>query len=294
MPWDNPAVLLLSPNIEAFLVVAELASVSAAARRLKLTQTGVTQRIKALERDAKVSLFIRSRSGMRLTAEGQSFLRYCLDARALEERLIAEIRESGTGNEANLTLVGPANLIGGRVVHQCRHVFERWPRLNLRFSIDSFANRLNRLKQGTADLAILQAHEVTPELDSKVMKPLEYVLVCTSAWKGRGLVEILEGERLYAYNAEDSLGLNYLKAFGLLGHLKRPRLYGNEDQVLQAQLELGVGFGILPRELAKPLLASGKLIALNGNRSVKVEMALAWYPRGEMPDYFREIIRSIS
>lgn len=287
-------MILLNQTIEAFVVVAELGSVSAAARRLGLTQTGVTQRIKALEREVKVSLFTRSRSGMRLTPEGQSCLRYCLEARGLEERLVNELKNSGDHHETNLTIVGPANLIGGRVAFQCRHIFDKWPKLNFRLSIDSYANRLNRLKQGTVDLAILQAHEVSAELDSKLLKPLEYVLVCTTEWKGRALEDVIQNERLYAWSTEDAAGLDYLKGFGLLEHLKRPRLFANEDQVLQNQLCLGVGFGILPRELAAPLIKSGKLMVLNGNKSVKVKMALAWYPRQEMPDYFREVVKSIT
>lgn len=287
-------MILLNQNIEAFLVVAELSSVSAAARRLGLTQTGVTQRIKALEKEVRIALFTRSRSGMRLTPEGQSFLRYCLDARGLEERLSNELKKSGGDHETTLTIVGPANLIGGRVAFQCRHVFDKWPKLNFHFSIDSYANRLNRLKQGTVDLAILQAHEVGAELDSKLLKPLEYILVCTTKWKARALEDILKNERLYAWNANDSAGFDYLKTFGLLGMVKRPRLYANEDQVLQNQLSLGAGFGILPRELADPLIEAGKLMVLNGNKAVKVKMALAWYPRSEMPDYFKEIIRSIN
>jgi LysR family transcriptional regulator, chromosome initiation inhibitor len=286
-------MILIHQNVEAFLVVAELSSVSAAARRLSLTQTGVTQRIKTLEKTLAQPLFTRSRTGMRLTAEGESFLRFCLDAKGLEERLASALGKSGR-REISLTLTGPANLIGGRVVHQCRHVFERWPTLNFRLSIDSYSNRLHRLKQGLADLAILQEHEVGAELDSKVLKPLEYILVGTSAWKGRKLEDILARERLYAYSAEDNMGLDYLKLFGLLEHLKQSRLYANEDQVLQTQLALGVGYGILPRELAKPLVAAGKLVALNGGKSLKVKMALAWYPRSEMPDYFREIVKCIS
>jgi LysR family transcriptional regulator (chromosome initiation inhibitor) len=287
-------MMLLNQNIQAFLVVAELSSVSAAARRLSLTQTGVTQRIKAVEREAGTALFTRSRSGMKLTPEGQSFLRYCLDAKGLDDRLSAEMGRAGHDTEIGVTLVGPANLMGGRVAYQCRHVFDQWPKLNFRLSIDSYANRLNRLKQGSADLAILQEHEVSAELDSKVLRPLEYILVCTSAWKGRALDEILESERLYAYNDADTMGLDYLKLFDRLSHLKRPRLYANEDQVLQTQLTLGVGYGILPRELAKPLVAAGSLIVLNNNRSLKVKMALAWYYRSEMPPYFKEIVRSIS
>jgi LysR family transcriptional regulator (chromosome initiation inhibitor) len=286
-------MILMNQNVEAFLLVAELSSVSAAARRLSLTQTGVTQRIKSLEKALTKPLFTRSRSGMRLTPEGEGFLRFCLDARNLEERLASALGKASKQG-INLTLTGPASLIGGRVVHQCRHVFGRWPQLQFRLLIDSYSNRLHRLKQGLADLAIVQEHEVSAELDSKVLRPLEYVLVCSSAWKGRKLEEILGTERLYAYSPEDNIGFDYLKLFGLLEHLKLGRLYANEDQVLQAQLILGVGFGILPKELAKPLVDEGKLVLLNGGRSLKVKMALAWYPRTEMPDYFREIVKSIT
>jgi DNA-binding transcriptional LysR family regulator len=38
-----------------------------AAKKLGITQTGATQRIKALEHSLGVTLFTRSRSGMRLT-----------------------------------------------------------------------------------------------------------------------------------------------------------------------------------------------------------------------------------
>jgi DNA-binding transcriptional LysR family regulator len=58
-------------------------------------------------------------------------------------------------------------------------------------------------------------------------------------------------------------------------------------------LELGLGFGVLPREIAEPLIDEGKLACLNQGRSHKVPFALAWYPRKEMPDYVREIIQMI-
>jgi DNA-binding transcriptional LysR family regulator len=58
-------------------------------------------------------------------------------------------------------------------------------------------------------------------------------------------------------------------------------------------LELGLGFGILPKEIAEPLIDEKKLAPLNQGRSYKIPFALAWYPRREMPDYFREIVRMI-
>ena len=58
-------------------------------------------------------------------------------------------------------------------------------------------------------------------------------------------------------------------------------------------LELGLGFGVLPREIAEPLVNDNRLAFLNQGRSYKISFALAWYPRREMPDYFRELVRMI-
>ena len=58
---------LLSPPLEAFVAIVRSKTVISAAKDLGLTQTGVTQRIRVLETQLRTTLFIRSRSGMRLT-----------------------------------------------------------------------------------------------------------------------------------------------------------------------------------------------------------------------------------
>ena len=286
-------MILLNQNIEAFIVVAELASISAAARRLNLTQTAITQRIKTLERETAITLFTRSRSGMKLTTEGISLLRHCLEARKLEDQVSADLKKTGTDRETSITITGPASILGGRILPQIRHIYEKWPSCNLHFVIDSYANRLNRLKQGLVDLALLQNHEVGGDFDSKVLRPLSYYLVCSSAWKDRSLVDILRMERLFSYSETDSFGLDYLKQFDLIDKIGRSRLYANEDQVLQNLIVSGVGYGLLPFELLDPLVKSKKLMVLNDGKYISVEMALAWYPRKEMPDYLKEIIKAI-
>ncbi|MGE3260443.1 MAG: LysR family transcriptional regulator [Bacteriovoracia bacterium] len=283
----------MNQNLQAFLAVAELSSITAAAKRLGLGQTGATKRIRLLETELGVSLFTRSRKGMKLTGEGGALLRHCQDSRAREGRLLAELKKGGEEQEADLTLVGPASLIAGRFARQSGPIFKKWPKLNLRFVIDTNANRLSHLKRGTADLAILLAHEVTSELDSKRLQPLEYLMVATPKWKSRPFREILERERLFAYHPGDSTGLDYLKSFDCLAHLKRPRLYVNENQALQNFLTLGVGFGLLPRELAADLIHEEKLVALNQGRAFKIEVALAWYPRAEPPAYFQALVSAM-
>ena len=282
-----------NPQLAAFLTVAETGTISATAKKLNLSQAGATQRIQALEASLGVSLFTRGRKGMKLTAEGHSLLRYCAQVKSLEGRLLASLKKGGEEEEVSLTLVAPAAFTAGRFASQCAGIFRAWPKLNLRFLVDVNANRLNLLKSGQADIAVVLPHEVTPELDSKLLRPLEYQLVCSPAWKGRPLREILEQERLYAYHPDEDLGIRYLREFGLLESLKKPRLYANENQTLQNLITLGVGFGLLPKELAATPIREGALVALNQERSLKVAFAAAWYPRAQMPNYFSDVVKAI-
>src|SRR5688500_19689963 len=94
---------MLLAQIEAFLTIAERRSVSEAAGVLYVTQPALTTRIKNLERELGVELFIRTPRGMRLTAEGRAFRSHAQRAvqslaegrqllRALREGRVGELR----------------------------------------------------------------------------------------------------------------------------------------------------------------------------------------------------------
>ena len=284
---------LLSPQLQAFWAIHESSTVMGAAKRLALGQTAVTQRIRALERDLGVTLFTRSRKGMTLTPEGKSLLHYCLQAKELEGRTLSELKSGGIESDVELRISGPTSFISGRVVLQFGEIFKKWARLNIQFVIDDGENRLDLLKRGLADIVVLHPHQVPLELDSKVVRPDEYFLLGHPSWKDRKLVDILEKERLFAFHPDDSTSLNYLKSFDLLRFLKRPRLFANENRALSTLLCMGVGFGILSREIAFPLLESRSLIKLNQGKVLKDILSVAWYPRPEMPPYFKEVIAAI-
>ena len=286
-------MMIAQSQLPTFMAVAELLNLSAAARRLGITQTGATQRIKSLEQSLGATLFTRSRSGMRLTEEGRQLLRYCIEVSNLEGHLLSGMKGSREPRQVELCIVGPMSLIAGRVVPRYREIAPEWPNLNVKLVIDSNANRLNQLKRGACDLVFVFPHEVGLELDSKLVKPVEYVLLATPEWKSRSLKQLLETEKLLAYHENDTTGLDYLKTFNLLESFRRSRTCVNENVTLIRMLELGLGFGVLPKEIAEPLVSENRLFVLNQGRSYKIPFALAWYPRREMPDYFREIVRMI-
>ena len=284
---------LLSPNLQAFLAVHDCGTVHGAARELRLTQTGVTQRIRALEKELGTTLFLRSRKGMRPTAEGEALLRYCRGAMELEGASISRIRTGGKEHPVSVTLAGPTSVLTGRVAELCFPLYSAWPQLQLHFDFCDAADRIAALRSGRAALAIVPPEQVPNEMEGKRLKPDRYILVASARWKGRRLADLLENERLIDFAETDTTSLDYLKKFGLISQVKRPRLYANNNEALIKFFANGIGFGTLTQENARPHLEAGHLIALNGGAVMEDSHALAWFPRPEMPAYFRAILDAI-
>lgn len=71
-------------QLSYFVAVAEIGSISGAARELGVSQSTITESIKALESDLGTTLLERHARGMAMTRGGQSFLRHA-------QRILAEV-----------------------------------------------------------------------------------------------------------------------------------------------------------------------------------------------------------
>ncbi|MGE0171150.1 MAG: LysR family transcriptional regulator [Oligoflexales bacterium] len=284
---------LLPPNLKAFVSVARLGTVHGAAEDLHLTQTGVTQRIRSLERELSVTLFLRSRRGMELTHEGKILSRYCTNVIDLESQTLSGIAGAGQEAPVYVTVVGPTSVMAARVIESCKALYDRWPKLQLSFVFDDTSGRIDRIRSGSAALAIVPPERVPQEMDSKLLKPDRYVLVASPKWQGRKLKQILQTERIIDFAEDDPTTLHYLKKFGLEANVGQPRLYINNNEAIIKLFKAGVGFGTLTQEIASPHLADRGLIALNNGAATEDKLALAWYPRPEMPKYFKAIVDAI-
>jgi DNA-binding transcriptional LysR family regulator len=282
---------LLDPKLQAFLAIYKSGTVHGAAVVIGITQTGVTQRIRSLEKQLATTLFIRSRTGMKLTHEGISLLRYCESALQNEGQVLSEI--SGTQNESNvqITLAGPTSIVSSRIIPNCIKLYEKFPNMILNYRLDDQENRSELLKKAIVQLAILSPDNVTLEMDSKILKPDRYVLVASSKWKSRRLSDIIESERMIDFYESDQTTLNYLKKFDI--NPRKDRIFANTNYALISLIKAGIGYGTLTQEVASSDVAKGDLIILNQKQVLEDPQALAWYPRREMPNYFRSLIDSI-
>ncbi|MDR0347225.1 MAG: LysR family transcriptional regulator, partial [Coriobacteriales bacterium] len=63
-------------QLEYFLTIAQTGSFSAAAENVHISQSSLSKQIQALERELDARLFIRDAGGARLTAAGETFLKF--------------------------------------------------------------------------------------------------------------------------------------------------------------------------------------------------------------------------
>jgi len=80
------------PPLESFLAVADCGNLTAAARRLGLTQPGLSRQMQRLERSLGAALFVRTHAGVRLTAAGERYHEFAADVVARHRQLIGDVR----------------------------------------------------------------------------------------------------------------------------------------------------------------------------------------------------------
>lgn len=109
-------------QLEAFVAVARVGSISGAAEELLVSQPAVTARMQALERTIGAELFIRSRSGSRLTESGRALLPHAeraLAAVSAGQRAVGDV-VAGTGGRLT---IGAAPAVSTYVLPAVLHRF---------------------------------------------------------------------------------------------------------------------------------------------------------------------------
>lgn len=284
---------LLNPQLEAFMAVAEEKTVQGAAHQIGLTQTAVTQRLRALESQLGASMFLRSRTGMKITREGEALLHYCQTVRDLAGETLARIRGEHSQTTVRVGITGPTSFMRSRVISPCAELKKKHPNLIFHYDLADDGSGVAKLKRGEFDFAILPKEEVTLEMDSKLLKPQAYILIGPAKWKKRKLKDIVQKEWIVDFNPNDDLTFRYLRHFGLLGKAKRERHFANNTDALAQLVCQGYGYSVLPKLFAKELLRKRDLIELHPGKTYEYFIALAWYPRAQMPLYFRDIVKTI-
>src|SRR5438874_8238907 len=152
-------------SMQAFVHVARLGSVKAAAESLALSSPALTRRIQALEEFVGVRLFERQHNAMQLSAEGASFLDEI--APHVDALAAAVERASGPDKAMRIRLSVPSLFASQRLMPLLPSLKDRHP--NLQVSVDTASSRLSRLGS-ELDAAIVVATHIDDNVYSRFLE----------------------------------------------------------------------------------------------------------------------------
>ena len=265
---------MLLVHVEGFLEVARLGSVSRAAERLYVTQPTLTARLHALERDIGAELFIRTRSGMRLTDAGRAFLPYA-------ERAVRALREGRRAiDETNLGLAGQLVLAAAPAAstYLLPAVLEKFvtrhPRVEISVRTGHSEEVLEMVLKDQVQLGIGRALR-HPDVELIPFREEELVLVVaashTFAHQGMASLHEVAEEQLIMFDRGSSYYEITQSAFLAAGVPMRGLMELDNIEAAKKMVERGLGVALLPDAAIDRELAAGVLrrVELTGAPSMR-------------------------
>ncbi len=139
-----------------FLEIVKTGSFIRAAQNLHVTQTAVSARVRALEDRLDRQLFIRNKSGARLTPAGDQFLRYATTLVQVWERARHDVAMP-VGRENVATVGGEHSLWNPLLLDWLVWMKSECADIAIRAQIDVPERLIDHVQEGILDLAVLYA-----------------------------------------------------------------------------------------------------------------------------------------
>lgn len=269
-------------QLRYFIAVSEAGAVTSASQGLGVTQSAVTEAIKALELDLGVQLFERRRRGLSLTLEGQQFQRHAT-------RILAAVSDARQSFAENVPKTGEVNLgvtslVAGYVLPDMLARYRRaHPAVEIR-AIEESADYLEHLLiGGELDVAIMEVSglsdraafqvEVFESSDYGLWLPIGHRLV------ERETVDISEiaGEPLILL-AVDELASGPARLPELFGARPNIAFRSRSVEAVRSLVATGAGVAMLPGLIYRPWSLEGDRIEQRKVTGAppRVEFGMVW------------------
>ncbi len=266
-----------------FLTVAEAGSFVDAANRLNVTQSTVSSRIKALEDLIGKSLLQRSKAGASLTQAGHQFHKHALALVRVWEHARLEVGLSEEHRD-HLSVGGQVSLWDGFLLHWLGWMRVNIPDIAVTATTGSSTGLMDRLIEGTLDLALMYRPANRPGLIIEHLFDEELVLVRSRDMRGRRPMS----EYVFV-NWGPEFAADHALAFPNLRH---PGLSLDLGTLGVSYLLTARGAGYFPIRVAQPHIDSGELHLVK--RAPRfVYPAYAVYPEDRDEEAYEPILEGL-
>lgn len=160
----------------AFVKTVEYGSFTKAAERLNYSQSGISRMINDLEKEWKVALLERSRSGVRLTSDGVTLLPYAKSVCEEYQKLQAQVDEIN-GLQSGIIRIGTFSSVA---THWLPNIIKRfqsdYPNIDYELLLGDYTEIENWILEGRVDCGFLRlpAH---PDLETVFLEQDKLLVV---------------------------------------------------------------------------------------------------------------------
>jgi DNA-binding transcriptional LysR family regulator len=251
-------------DVALFTRIAELGSLSAAARERNIPVSQVTRSLVRLEATCGARLMHRSTHGLSLTDEGDTMLSYARRLLDTSEELKDEL-SSRTSGPSGWVRVGVSLVIAETVIApSLAGLYQRHPQLHIDLRVD---DHLSDLARDGIDIAIRTGSVSNDALVAREIGRFGRILIGAPSYLEQfGIprtVAELDQHRIITFSTNPQMNRWPLRDGGK-GAVYDARGYTRSDSVVMI-LELvraGVGLGRVMDLLATPLVRRGELVPL--------------------------------
>ncbi|CAN7389992.1 LysR family transcriptional regulator [Acidovorax sp. Root217] len=238
-------------QLRAFLETAETGSLSAAARKLGLTQPTLSRQVAAIEQRMGVTLFERVGKAMALTPTGLDLLEHAraMGAAAQALGVAASGRSQAVGGVVS---VSASDAVASYLLPPLvRRLREQEPGISIEvIASNAFSDLLRR----EADIAIRHAKPEQPELIARLIRDASACFYASEDWvRTHGHPRSAEEAAALPFVGSDRSGqyLGYLRQHGLPLTEANFSCYADHTVAHWALVRQGMGIGAMMDEIAQ-------------------------------------------
>ena len=269
---------LLHPQLAAFAAVIEEGSFDAAARRLSVTPSAVSQRIKALE-DRLGHVLVVRQSPCRATPPGEKLLRRVRPMQVLEFEAMADFRPEELAATQARTVAIAVNddslqtwvMAALAALHEAHgYVFD--------VRVDDQDHTLSLLRDGSVLGAVTSASEPLQGCNVIPLGAMRYCAIAAPAFMARHFPNGLNATSLaqtpmIVFNRKDELQWRFVRRI-TRAKITPPIHYLPTSIGFIEAAAKGLGWCLAPESLLKPALESREIVLLDTRRTL--DLALYW------------------
>ncbi len=237
-------------QLKAFLETAETGTLSAAARKLGLSQPTLSRQVAAIEQRLGVTLFERVGKAMVLTSTGLDLLEHTRAMGAAAEAVSLAATGLSQAAEGVVTVTATDTVAAHLLPRLIKQLREQAPGIRIEVvSSDTMSDLLRR----EADIAIRHVKPEQPDLIARHIREAEAHYYASSDWvRQHGHPRTAEDAAHLPFVGVDRQGhyLSFLRQFGLSLTEANFSCYATQTATHWAMVTRGLGIGAMMQEIA--------------------------------------------